>query len=234
MMSAHNMHLALNRSLSTEETNAGEDLYLERITLYQVHNRWLRVALGAACVVILVLAGANYKLSKTYSTLKPLVIRINDVGAAEAVSYASMEFQPRELEVRHFLMNFVQDHYSRNRATIHDAFIRQLYFLDASHSRALTEEETKSKSIQTFLSGSDDDVEIVVRNVAIEDLRAAPYKATVDFEKVYRTVGDRRETKRERFVAHFQFSVMDKVPNNFVGVNPLGLVITYFREDQAF
>ena len=107
------MHAALNRSVTTEDT--GADIYLERITVYQVHNRWLRLALAAASVVILVLAGANYKLSKTYSTLKPLVIRVNDVGAADAVSYASMEYQPREMEVRHFLMNFVQDHYSRNR-----------------------------------------------------------------------------------------------------------------------
>ena len=77
------------------------------------------------------------------------------------------------MEVRHFLMNFVQDHYSRNRATIRDGFIRQLYFLDASRSRALTEEEAKTKSIPAFPSSSDDEVDINVRNVAIEDLRAA-------------------------------------------------------------
>ena len=227
------MHVALNRSVLPPEETAS-DVYLERVTLYQVHNRWLRVALGCAATVILVLAGANYKLSKTYSTLKPLVIRVSDVGAADAVTYASMEYQPRELEVRHFLMNFVQDHYSRTRATIHDAFIRQLYFLDSAHSRAMTEEETKSKSIQAFLSSADDEVEINVRNVTIEDLRTAPYKAAVDFEKVYRTANDHREVRRERYVAHFVFSVLDQVPNNFLPVNPLGLVITYFREDQAF
>ena len=229
----HTMHVALNRSVVLPE-DRGTDLYLERVSLYQVHNRWLRVALGAACTVILVLAGANYKLSRTYSTLKPLVIRVSDVGAADAVKYASMEYQPREPEVRHFLMNFVQDHYSRNRATIHDAFIRQLYFLDAAHSRALTEEETRTKSIQTFLSSSEDEVDINVRNVTIEDLRAAPYKAAVEFEKIYRAANDHRELRRERYVAHFVFNVLEKVPNNFVPVNPLGLVVTYFREDQAF
>lgn len=146
------MHVALNRSLVAPEV--GADVYLERVTLYQVHNRWLRVSLGAACAVVLVLAGANYKLSKTYSTLKPLVIRVNDIGAADAVSYASMEYQPREMEVRHFLMNFVQDHYSRNRATIREAFVRQLYFLEGTRSKVLTEEETKVKSIPAFLSSA--------------------------------------------------------------------------------
>ena len=214
-MSTHTMHTVLNRSVAPPE-DLSSDIYLERITLYQVHNRWLRTALAAASAAVLVLAGANYKLSRTYSTLKPLVIRVNDVGAADAVAYASMEYQPREMEVRHFLMNFVQDHYGRNRATIHDAFIRQLYFLDAAHTRSVSEEETKTKSI------------------AIEDLRTAPYKATVEFEKVYRAATDNREVRRERFVAHFSFTVMDKIPNNFVPVNPLGLIITYFREDQAF
>jgi len=227
------MHVALNRSVTALD-DRGADVYLERVTLYQVHNRWLRLALAAAGLTILVLTGANYKLSKTYSTLKPLVIRVNDVGAADAVSYASMEYQPREMEVRHFLMNFVQDHYSRNRATIRDSFIRQLYFLDSARSKAITEEETKAKSIPAFLSSSDEEIDISVRNVTIEDLRTAPYKASVEFEKVYKTANDHREVKRERYVAHFVFSVLDHVPNNFVPVNPLGLVITYFREDQAF
>ena len=35
-------------------------------------------------------------------------------------------------------------------------------------------------------------------------------------------------------VANFVFVVKDKVPNDMIPVNPLGLTITYFREDQAF
>lgn len=229
----HTMHVALNRTVPVPEDSAA-DAYLERITVYQVHNRWLRVSLAGAGLIVAMLTGANYKIIKTYSNLKPLVIRVSEIGEADAVGYATTEYQPREPEVRHFLMNFVQDHYSRVRANAHDAFIRQLYFLDASHSRAATEEESKNKSIQAFLSGSDDEVEVNVRNVAIEDLRTSPYKATVDFEKVYRTANDHRELRRERYIGHFVFTVMDKVPNNFVPVNPLGLVITYFREDQAF
>jgi type IV secretory pathway component VirB8 len=73
-----------------------------------------------------------------------------------------------------------------------------------------------------------------VKNVAIEDLRQAPYKATVDFEKIYYAVADHAELRREKFVASFVFLVKDQVPNNLVPVNPLGLTITYFREDQAF
>jgi hypothetical protein len=35
-------------------------------------------------------------------------------------------------------------------------------------------------------------------------------------------------------VAQIDFSMRDRVPNEFVRVNPLGLQISYFRVDQAF
>jgi hypothetical protein len=131
-------------------------------------------------------------------------------------------------------MRFVQDHYSRVRATARDAFQRKLFFLDAAHARATMEEESRTKGLQTFLSGNDDEVDVYVTNVAIEDLRQSPYKASVTFEKVFRATGEGRELKREKYTAHFVFTLLDKVPNTFIGTNPLGMVITYFREDQAF
>ncbi|MDQ6706558.1 MAG: hypothetical protein M3Z85_11350, partial [Acidobacteriota bacterium] len=75
---------------------------------------------------------------------------------------------------------------------------------------------------------------IHVTNVTIEDLRAAPYKATVDFEKVYYAPADHLEIRREKYVANFVFVVKDRVPNAMIPVNPLGLTIVYFREDQSF
>ena len=30
------------------------------------------------------------------------------------------------------------------------------------------------------------------------------------------------------------FSIRDTVPNNLIPINPLGIMINYFREDQAF
>ena len=44
----------------------------------------------------------------------------------------------------------------------------------------------------------------------------------------------RSEAKRETYVAHLVFVVDDHVDNARIPVNPLGLAITYFREDQAF
>lgn len=232
-MSAHTMHTALSRSVPVPEERAGTP-YLDVAAAYAVHNRYLRVALGCACLVIVLLAAAGWELSREYANVKPLVVRVNEAGDAVVAPYASLEYQPREPEVRHFLMRFVQDHYSRVRATAHAAFQHQLFFLGSGLARAAMEEESRSKSLETFLAGSDDEVEVYVTNVSIEDLRQAPYKASVDFDKVFRAAGDGRELKRQKYTAHFVFTLLDRVPNNFIEVNPLGLVITYFREDQGF
>jgi type IV secretory pathway TrbF-like protein len=227
------MHAALSRSVPVPAEKPGTP-YLEMEAAYAVHNRYLRVLLGCACLVILALTVSGWKLSSEYANRKPLVIRVNEAGDAVTAPYASLAYQPREPEVRHFLMRFVQDHYSRVRATARDAFQRKLFFLGSTLARAAMEEESRSKSLQGFLASSDDEVDVYVTNVAIEDLRQAPYKASADFEKVFRAAGDGRELKRERYTAHFVFTLLDRVPNNFIEVNPLGLVITYFREDQAF
>ena len=47
-------------------------------------------------------------------------------------------------------------------------------------------------------------------------------------------MSDATELKREKYTAHFVFVVKDGVPNAMIPINPLGLTITYFREDQAF
>ena len=39
---------------------------------------------------------------------------------------------------------------------------------------------------------------------------------------------------RQTFIAQIDFALRDRVPNEFVRVNPLGLQISYFRVDQAF
>ena len=94
--------------------------------------------------------------------------------------------------------------------------------------------KTLTKSVAKFVSSTDDNIVIHVRNVSIEDLRTPPYKATVDFDQVYEAVGTGLETHREKYSAHFVFGLADHVSNNFVPINPLGLIISYFRDDQAF
>jgi type IV secretory pathway TrbF-like protein len=214
--------------------SAAKRQYVELYGSTAVMNTYLKIAVLGLCLVCLGLVALNVKTLLFFHNFRPIVIRINDVGRAEAVPYQSLEYHPQEAEIRYFLIQFVEDHYSRIRATVQDNYARSLYFLDGRLADATIEANKKSKTLETFLTDQSEEVEVHVKNVSIEDLRTPPYRATVDFEKIYRTAADRAETKHEKYVGNFVFTFREHVPNGMIPINPLGLTITYFREDQAF
>jgi type IV secretory pathway TrbF-like protein len=205
--------------------------YVEQFGSVLVMNTYLKIAVLCLSLVSLALAALT---GKAYNR-KPerIVVRIDAVGRAEAVNYQSLDYKPQEAEIKYFLIDFVTRHYSRMRATVRENYARSLYFLDGRLVDALIEANKKNNALETFLAGPNDEIDVHVNNVAIEDLRNPPYRATVDFDEIYYGP-DHLENHRERYVAHFVFIVKDRVANTMVPVNPLGLTITYFREDQAF
>jgi type IV secretory pathway component VirB8 len=56
----------------------------------------------------------------------------------------------------------------------------------------------------------------------------------VEFDKIFRSPGDEQEQRREGWTANVVYSFRDEVPNAMLLTNPLGLVISYVHEDQAF
>ena len=229
----HEEHLALNRTLVAPPDHPGAP-YLEVAATYAVHNRYLRIALFFAALVIAMFAIAGWRLAQAWADRKPVVVRINPDGSAGSAGPELVTYRPKDLEIRHFLMRFVREHYGRVRATAKDDFQKKLYFLSAELARREMDEQTRTQELQNFLISATEEADIFTTNVAIEDLRQPPYKARVSFDKIFRSVGSSRELRKESYVAQFQFTFLDRVPNNFTGENPLGLVITYFREDQAF
>ena len=225
---------AIQLARPQDELTGSRRQYVEQIGAAMVANSYLKVSVLCLAMVAIVLLFVNVGMYQTFRHLKPLVIRINEVGRAEAITYNSFAYQPHEAEIRYFLMDFVQRHYSRQRATVRDSYARSLYYLDGRLAERIISENKKNKTIEAFLSSQSDEIEVSVSNVAIEDLRNQPYKASVDFEKIFYTATDHVMTRRERYVGHFVFVVMDRVPNTLIPVNPLGLIVTYFREDQAF
>ena len=104
--------------------------YVEQIGAAMVGNLYLKISVLCLAVVAIVLLFVNVGIYQTFHHLKPLVIRINEVGRAEAVTYDSFAYQPHEAEIRYFLMDFVQRHYSRQRATVRESYPRSLYYLE--------------------------------------------------------------------------------------------------------
>jgi type IV secretory pathway TrbF-like protein len=200
-----------------------------------VMNTYLKIALVLVSVLAMGLLALNFRTAALAARVKPLVVRIDDVGRAEAVQYDATTYQPQAKELRYFLTQFVVKHFSRIRSTIQREYPDSLFFLDPALADATIAQNEQSRSLETFLTNPGaDEVDILVQNVSLSELTKPPFKASVSFQKVLYTPGIRMERARETHIAQIDFAMRDRVPNEFVRVNPLGLQISYFRVDQAF
>src|SRR3954470_3790063 len=200
-----------------------------------VMNTYLKIALLLTGLLALGLLALNSRTAARAATIKPLVIRINDIGRAEAVQYDATAYRPQAPELRYFLTQFVVKHFSRIRATLQREYPDSLFFLEPVLADATIAQNEQSRALEAFLTnGTADEIDVVVQNVSLSELTTPPYKASVTFQKVFYTPGTRNERNRETDVAQVDFTLRDRVPNGFVRVNPLGLQIHYFRVDQAF
>jgi type IV secretion system protein VirB5 len=200
-----------------------------------VLNTYLKIALVLVSLLALGLLVLNFRTQVQIANLKPLVIRIDEIGRAEAVAYDASTYRPQAPELRYFLTRFAVTHFSRLRASVQRDYPDSLFFLAPGLADATIAQNERSRSIETFLTTpSADEIDVEVRNVTFAELSKPPYKAAVDFDMRYFTPGTRQERKRETYVAHVDFILRESVPNAFIRVNPLGVQITYFRVDQAF
>ena len=208
--------------------------YVEQYGSTLVMNTYLKVAVLCLSLVIVGLIVLNLRTQRTFQNFRPLVIRIDEVGRAAVVNYATLTYTPQAPELKYFLIQFVTRHYSRMRATVRQQYGESLYFLDGRLADATIEVNKKAGTIERFLTAGTEEIDVHVKNVTLEDLRQPPFRATVDFDKVYLSPATRAEVRRETYVAHVAFVMDDHVDNARIPINPLGLTITYFREDQAF
>ena len=222
----------MNNEMSFQDAKR---LYLEQYGDPMVTNTYLKIALTLVSLLAVGLLILDLKTIRTFENFRPLVIRIDDLGRAEAINYHNLEYKPQDAEAKYFISQFCTLYYRRNRYTIQDDFSKALYFLDGKLADGILDAYRKDEIIRKFLANSSAaDIDIDVKKVALEDMQSAPFKARVDFYMVYYSPGDHTEIKRDLYTANFVFVFKSKVPNELIPINPLGLAITYFREDQAF
>jgi type IV secretory pathway TrbF-like protein len=195
-------------------------------------NTALKITVAILAAVIAVLAWGLSRAASAAAHVKPLIIRVNEVGRAEALAYQDFVYKPQAPEIRYFLTQFVIGYYSRNHKTVAQQYVNSLYFLDRALFSAIDARDRKAQWLPKFLTRADDDIDVAVNNVVIEDLQTQPYRARVEFTKIFNSSG--LETRRERWAAEFVFRINPDIPNELIVHNPLGIAIAYFREDQAF
>jgi type IV secretory pathway TrbF-like protein len=220
---------------ATPEITRAAERYLEQYGDPLVMNTYLKMTILVLLVVCLALAALIFKSQNALATLHPLIVRINDVGRAEAIDYRNFQYRPQEAENKYYLTRWAELYFSRNRFTIERDQTSALYFLNADVQRAVIEKERNDNIILTYRNDSTlPYVDVEVKSVVLDDLRQSPYAARIEFEKVFTNPADHTELKRERWTASVTYVFRENVKNNELAVDPLGLTIVRFRADQAF
>jgi type IV secretory pathway TrbF-like protein len=210
-------------------------LYLESCGDPMVTNTYLKIALVLVSLLAVALALLDLRTIRTFENFRPLVIRIDDLGRAEAINYRNFEYKPQDVEAKYFLSEFTRLYYRRNRYTMQNDFAKSLYFLDGKLANGILDAYRKDDIVRKFLTNSSaPEIDVDVKKVALEELQSPPFRARVDFYLVYYAAADHSELKRDLYTANFVFTFQSRVPNELIPINPLGLTISYFREDEAF
>jgi len=221
----------MQKPITTEAGHKFLELYAEPV----VTNTYLRIALLALSIIALALLALLWRAETAASRLKPLVISVSDIGRGQVMNYDDFAKVPIERVSKYYLARWCELYYGRNHATLQRDFSQSLSFLSDPLQSATLAKINQQKTLQNFLLDPGQlNVDIEIDAVVLEDTRQTPYRAQVEFQKVFRSPGDGQEQRRERWTANVIYSFRDQVPNNMLLTNPLGLVISYVHEDQAF
>ena len=192
------------------------------------HLRTITAGLGIAVILLIIVVIRIASVDPP----RPIVVRVDEIGRAEAVAYDVMEAQadPLDPTTKYFLNRFVYDFYSRRRATVEENWSRSLRFLTTDLANASFRAE--SQNIALLAAGpSRDELQVDRVVLRIQANPQEPHSASADFDLV-RFVAE-GEVDRERWSLSLQFLFLDEIPPDLIVHNPMGIVITYLQGDRA-
>ena len=190
--------------------------------------RTLATILAAACLAL----GVLLLRVATVEPPRPIVVRVDEVGRAEAVAYeaATAQADPLDPTTKYFLNRFISDFYSRRQATVEEHWTRSLRFLSTELANAaFTRDGAEVAAMAAGTADTEHQVEQVV--LRIHPAPEAPHGATADFDLVHLRQG--QETLRERWSITVRFTFLTVIPSELVVYNPMGILLTYLQADRA-
>ena len=102
----------------TPEITRAAERYLEQYGDPLVMNTYLKITILCLVVVCLTLIALVFKSQKALASMHPFIIRINDVGRAEAIDYRNFQYRPQEAENKYYLTRWAELYFSRDRFTM--------------------------------------------------------------------------------------------------------------------
>jgi type IV secretion system protein VirB5 len=128
--------------------------YLEQYGNPLVMNTYLKVTVLVLAAVCFAVAALVFKSQSALANMRPLIVRINDVGHAEAIDYRNFQYRPQEAENKYYLTRWAELYFSRNRFTLELDQTASLYFLSSDVQRVVIDQERKQNSIQNYVKDS--------------------------------------------------------------------------------
>ena len=160
-------------------------------------------------------------------------LRVLSMGRAEALAYETVEAQadPLDPTTKYFLNRFIDDYYSRRRATVEQAWARGLPLFDYRSSQRSLPGRRAGTSPCSPREPPERNCRSSAWSCGFRPIRREPHGATADFDLV--RLENAVETSRERWTLSMQFIFLETIPPEMMIFNPMGIIITYLRGDRA-
>lgn len=203
-----------------------------------------RFVIGCGTVILLASLGMNFSLA--HRPIANRYIRIDEMGRAQAIAYSDLNYSPREGEVRTYLTDWANYRYTINRETIGTKYPLNYYFLSQNLASQLMTDDNQNHLVSQVVGGQIEQSDVEVKNVTITSMSQETVQgatiargtALVAIDKLY-SPRNSRQPRREHWmlsVTYYlnpkQVSDQAKVFPQFETINPLGLTITEFHENQ--
>jgi hypothetical protein len=193
--------------------------------------RWMLILFG---LLALAEGGIILKQSNVIASQRPLIVRVNEVGKAVPVGY-EWDFKPQANEVKYFMTQFSQSFFGRTHNPNLPLTYSQSYaFLAPDFFNKQRAYDEQTRWLAKYLAGSEPDVKVHVDNILVRNLDHAPYEVTVQLAEQFLGASGTPVKPDEKHEVTLHFSFAQRIPNEMVLINPLGILISNVQDDVRF
>lgn len=200
-----------------------------------------------ACGAVLLLGSLGINLVLANRPIANRYIRIDEMGRAQAIQYSDLNYSPREGEVRTYLTDWANYHYTVSRDVVAKKYPLNYYFLSQALASRLMADDNQNHLVSQVMAGQIESSDVQVQNVTITSMseetvqgaKIARGTALMTLDRFY-SAQNSREPRTEHWLLSItyylnpkQVSDQSRVFPQYEFINPLGLTITEFHENRV-
>lgn len=232
-------------ALTPEQALLADEIGNEVYASHYAERKAYRLIL--ACGTVLLCGSMWLNFSLAHRPILNRYIRIDEMGRAQAIQYSDLDYTPREGEVRTYLTDWANYRYTINRDTIATKYPLNYYFLSQALASQLMAEDNRNHLVSQVIAGQIEQSDVEVRDVTITSMSVEKIQganiargtALVAIDKVY-SPDHSRQPRTEHWMLSItyylnpaQVSQQAQIFPQFETINPLGLTITQFHQNEV-